>query len=82
MAQAAPTPRETKIFRNNRSLAVRIPAEFGHAGDRVRITREGDRLIIEPIKKDLLAILATLKPIAEEFPDVDEGLLPLKDIDL
>lgn len=87
MAQPSETPRpprETKIFRNNRSLAVRIPTGFGHPGDRVRITRDGEKLIIEPVKKDLLAILATLQPLGPEddFPDIDEGLLPLKDIEL
>jgi len=71
------------LFRNNRSQAVRIPVEFEMPGDKVLITRDGDRLIIEPVgKKDLLAILATLEPLDEDFPDVDEGLLPLKGVDL
>lgn len=75
-------------FRNNRSQAVGIPAEFALPGDRVRISRDGDRLILEPVrKKNLLEILAQwakeppLRP-EDDFPDVDEGLLPLKDIEL
>lgn len=75
-----PQPREVKLFRNNRSQAVRIPAEFALPGDRVRISRDGDRLILEPIgKKDLLEVLATLEPIEEDFPDFDETLPPLDD---
>lgn len=43
-------PKEAKLFRNNRSQAVRIPVEFELPGDRVFIHREGDRLILEPVK--------------------------------
>ncbi|MGX7707207.1 hypothetical protein [Methylobacterium sp. Gmos1] len=32
--------------------------------------------------KDLLALLATLEPIDEDFPDVDAGQEPLRDVDL
>ncbi len=73
-----PQPREVQLFRNNRSQAVRIPAEFALPGDRVRISRDGDCLILEPIgKKDLLEVLATLEPIEEDFPDFDATLPPL-----
>ena len=79
------SPREAKLFRNNKSQAVRIPADFELPGDRVLIHRDGDRLILEPVKrKDLLAVLAGLQPLAEEdqFPEIDDTLLPIKDIDL
>lgn len=42
--------REAKLFRNNRSQAVRIPVEFEMPGDRVRIRRDGNCLILEPIE--------------------------------
>ncbi len=77
--------REAKLFRNNKSQAVRIPADFELPGDRVLITRDGDRLVIEPVRKlSLLEVLAGLKPLQPEdqFPDVDDAVLPLKDIDL
>ena len=41
--------REAKLFRNNRSQAVRTPAEFELPGERVLIRREGGKLIIEPV---------------------------------
>ena len=80
------TPREAKLFRNNRSQAVRIPVEFEFSGEKVLIHKEGDKLIIEPLRKHgLLEILAALSPLAPEdqLPeDLDEGLLPLGNIDL
>jgi antitoxin VapB len=64
------------LFRNGRSQAVRIPKEFELEGDRVRITKEGKRVILEPIDapKRLLAVLAALEPLREGFPDVDGDL--------
>jgi antitoxin VapB len=78
-------PREAKLFRNNKSQAVRIPAAFEFPGDRVLISRDGDRLIIEPVRrKNLLDVLAGLEPLGPEdqFPDIDGTLLPAKDIEL
>jgi len=78
-------PREAKLFRNNKSQAVRIHADLEMPGDRVNIYREGYRLIIEPVRrKNLLEVLAGLDPLGPEdqFPDVDETLLPAKEIDL
>ncbi|MQW57002.1 antitoxin [Sinorhizobium meliloti] len=78
-------PREAKLFRNNRSQAVRIPADFELPGDRVMIHRDGDRLIIEPVlRKNLLEVLAGLEALGseDEFPHVDETLLPVREIDL
>lgn len=76
--------REVKLFRNGRNQAVRIPVEFELPGNEAVMRKEGDRLIIEPKhrKVDLFAWLATLEPLDDDFPDVDDGLLPLKDVDL
>jgi antitoxin VapB len=75
--------REVSLFRNGRNQAVRIPVEFELPGDRALMRRDGNRLIIEPVKKPgLLAVLATLQPIEEEFPDFDETLLPAREVDL
>ena len=70
--------RHVRLFRNGRNRAVRIPREFELEGNEAIIYKEGDRLIIELVRKGgLLALLATLEPIEETFPDVDEGLPPL-----
>lgn len=63
---------------------MRIPKEFELRGDQVRITKDGERLILEPVteKPRLLAVLAELGPVDADFRDVDAGLLPLDDPDL
>ena len=84
-AQDHPSGREAKLFRNNKSQAFRIPADFEMPGDRVLIHRDGDRLILEPVRrKSLLAVLAELTPLGPEdqFPDIDDSLLPLREVDL
>jgi len=75
--------RHVRLFRNGRNQALRIPREFELEGDEAIIHKEGDRLIVEPVRKGkLLALLATLEPLEETFPDVDETLLPLDDVDI
>lgn len=77
--------REAKLFRNNKSQAVRIPADFELPGDRVMIHRDGDRLILEPVKRrSLLAVLAELEPLGPEdqLPDVKDTIMPLCEVDL
>lgn len=75
--------RHARLFRNGRNQALRIPREFELEGDEAIIRRDGDRLIIEPVAPDgLLALLSRLKPIDEEFADVDKALPVLEDVEL
>jgi len=75
--------RHVRLFRNGRNQAVRIPREFEFDTQEAIIRREDDRLVIEPIrKKGLLATLAALSTLDEDFPDVDAGLLLLDNADL
>lgn len=79
----AETERHVRLFRNGRNQALRIPREFELEGDEAVLRKEGDRLIIEPVRKGrLLALLATLEQLEESFPDIDEDLTPLDDLDL
>ena len=83
LPQPTPAPRKVRLFRNNRNQAIRIPVEFELPGNEAVISRDGDRLIIEPVRKsNLLELLAGWKPLDEEFPDVDKDLLPLRDVNL
>ena len=67
--------RHVRLFRNGRNQALRIPREFELEGNEAIIRKEGDRLIVEPLRKGrLLALLATLAPLDETFPDVDDDL--------
>ena len=78
-----PSKRKIRLFRNGRNQALRIPREFELEGDEATIHKDGDRLIVEPVTTGrLLALLATLEPVDDTFPDVDETLLPLDDSEL
>jgi antitoxin VapB len=73
--------RHVRLFRNGRNQALRIPREFEFEGDEAVLRKEGDRLIVEPVRKGrLLALLATLEPLDQPLPDVDEDLAPLDDV--
>lgn len=70
---AGPLVREARLFRNNRSQAVRIPADWELPGERVRIRRDGARLILEPVPPlDLLGLLASWEPLDEALPEPDD----------
>jgi antitoxin VapB len=75
--------RHVRLFRNGRNQALRIPREFELEGDEAILRKDGDRLIVEPIRKGrLLALLATLPELEEDFPNLDESLRPLDDVEL
>ena len=83
--------RSVRLFRNGANQAVRIPKEFELPGKEAIMRREGNRLVLEavahqPAKGTAAALLLALEeirrlgPCDDEFPDVDEGLLPPDDI--
>jgi antitoxin VapB len=83
LEQIMHTERTVSLFRNGRNQAVRIPREFELDGDLALIRKEGNHLVIEPIMKGrLLQLLQTLEPIDEEFPDVDDQMISLDNIEL
>ncbi|MEI6332404.1 MAG: hypothetical protein WCP16_24440 [Pseudanabaena sp. ELA645] len=72
---------QVRLFHNGRNQTLNIPHAFEMPSNDVVIRKEGERLIIEPFKKrSLLELLATLPDIDGDFPNVDEGLLTLDDI--
>jgi antitoxin VapB len=65
--------RRVKLFKNGRNQAVRIPREFELPGVDAIMRKEGEKLIIEPARpQSLLALLATLEPLDEEFPPISD----------
>ncbi|AMG37850.1 AbrB/MazE/SpoVT family DNA-binding domain-containing protein [Achromobacter xylosoxidans] len=79
--------REAKLFRNNRSQAVRIPAEFELPGERVLIRREGGKLIIEPVlgPRNIVELLAQWRQdeplgLEDQFPEIAN--MPLQPEDM
>jgi len=83
LAYAMNMQRSAKLFRNGRSQAVRIPREFEFPGKDVVILKQGNKLIIEPVKKkknSLAELLASWEPINDEWPEIED--LPPDPVDL
>ena len=65
--------RRASLFRNGRNQAVRIPREFEMEGTEVLMRKEGESLILTPIRKSrLLELLASWEPLEEGLPDVED----------
>jgi len=56
----AETERHARLFRNGRNQALRIPCEFELEGYDAILRKEGDRLIIQPVRKGRLSALEIL----------------------
>ena len=75
------TERHVRLFRNGRNQAIRIPRDLELPGREAILRKEGRRLVVEPVARpSLLAVLATLKPLDEEFPRIPRP--PAEPIDL
>ena len=55
MTASASKPAEekatAKLFMHGRSQAVRLPKDFRFAGKEVRVSKVGDKVILEPLEK-------------------------------
>ncbi len=63
---------KAKLFTHGGSQAVRLPKAFRFEGTEVRIRKEGDRVILEPLPvdwADLWAKLDALDDPEHPFPD-------------
>ena len=73
--------RHVRLFRNGRNQALRIPKEFELEGNEAIIRKDGNRLIIEPVKKiSLLALLASWEPLAEDLPEIKDPQIEAEEI--
>lgn len=64
-----------KIFKHGRSQAVRLPKEFRFEGNEVRLSKVGDKVIMEPLGKkpfDAAAWLAELDRY-RDIPFMEDG---------
>jgi antitoxin VapB len=68
-----------KLFMNGRSQAVRLPKEFRFKGDRVRIRRVPEGVLLEPVETDVRAWFDQLDAFRREAGPfmVDEGGRPV-----
>jgi antitoxin VapB len=66
--------RHVKLFNSGGNQTVQIPDGFELPGEEAIMRKEGDKLIIEPARrKSLLALLATLAPLDEDFPPANDS---------
>lgn len=67
-ADAAGAERKTaRLFTNGASQAVRLPKEFRMSGTEVRIWKEGNRVVMEPILTGWDAMFAAIAELPEGF---------------
>lgn len=64
--------KRAKVFWSGRSQAVRLPKEFRFDADEVRIRREGNAVILEPIErpgwpKGFWEYFSSLPPLPDDF---------------
>jgi antitoxin VapB len=71
-----------KLFQNGRSQAVRLPREFRFEGDRVRIRRVGQGVLLEPIIQNPKEWFRKLDELnSEHFPsDREQPVTPKRKI--
>jgi antitoxin VapB len=68
-----PERQHVRLFRDGRNQAVRIPVEFELRGREAIMYRNGDRLVIEPMRKrGLVPLLKRMKPLEEAFPEIND----------
>jgi len=56
-----------KIFQNGRSQAVRLPMAFRMPGKEVSISKEGNKVILEPIHEDWDEFFDALSDFTDDF---------------
>ncbi len=61
-----------KIFRTGGSQAVRLPKEYRLEGDEVRISKEGDRIILESPRRAWSRRFLELAGSSDDFPYPEE----------
>ncbi|HEX5719649.1 MAG TPA: AbrB/MazE/SpoVT family DNA-binding domain-containing protein [Thermoanaerobaculia bacterium] len=76
------TERIVRLFRNGRNQALRIPRDLELPGNEALVRKEGNRLVIEPVRRrSLLELAASWEPLDEDFAEIEDPL-PLDDVDL
>lgn len=58
---------KAKLFRNGNSQAVRLPKEFRLPGNEVKIYKNGNQIIIEPLEATWEILFESLSDFPEDF---------------
>ena len=56
-----------KVFMTGRSQGVRLPKEFRFKSNEVRIRKEGNAVILEPLPEDWSWLNSITRPIDKDF---------------
>ena len=56
-----------KLFQNGRSQAVRLPKAFRMPGKEVKISKQGNKIILEPIETSWQQWFESINQFSEEF---------------
>jgi len=56
-----------KLFQNGQSQAVRLPKKFKMPGTVVKISREGNKVILEPLEPTWQPLFNSLADFPEDF---------------
>ena len=76
------TQRIVRLFRNGRNQALRIPRDLELPGNEALLRKEGNRLVVEPVRRpSVLELLASWEPLDEDFPEIEDPP-PTDDVDL
>ena len=70
--------RRASIFRNGKNQAVRLPQELRFSEDvkEVRIRKQGDNLVLSPLKPDWASFFALEADVPEDFLERREDSSP------
>ena len=73
--------RHVRLFRTGVNQTISIPRALELPGHEAIMHRDGDRLVIVPVRKrGLVALLKTMKPIEEGFPAIDDAAPGSEDV--
>lgn len=56
-----------KLFKNGQSQAVRLPKEFRLQGKEVKISKQGNKIILEPIEVSLEQWFFAFEQFSDDF---------------
>ncbi|MBA5249576.1 MAG: AbrB/MazE/SpoVT family DNA-binding domain-containing protein [Gammaproteobacteria bacterium] len=65
-----------KVFQSGNSQAVRLPKALRFDVNEVEITKEGDNLIIKPVKPNLTDAFYALSELHDAFKDFERDDMP------
>jgi virulence-associated protein VagC len=73
--RSKPVRRRAKLFWTGRSQAVRLPQEFRFAGREVEVHRDGERVVLEPVRvpRDERGWPLALWKLMGSAPDFETG---------